>query len=312
MSISRLIYCGLLSAMLILALPSFAATPAAQPSSVQGLELVTSIRPLALLARQLVAPEDTVKELVPTNQSPHHYQLTVADRVALEEADLVLWVGPELEVFLEKPLSQRQRPTLKIVNDPAIHWPEVVSHGDHGHDHHGHDHSSDRDPHVWLDPMNLQVVAKGLTQALVAQAPERTPLYEGRLAALIAELDATDKALAQSLQPVQGRPFVVFHPAYGHFIERYGLTQLDFIVFTPERSLGAKHRFQLSQLNASCVFGEAGYDPKRVEQIAKAAKAGVGNLDPLGAELDDNAPVAALLTALGEQFLSCLQEGSAS
>lgn len=72
------------------------------------LKIVTSIRPLALLAQELVGSEDEVIQLLTADRSPHHYQLTVSDRQKMEQAELIVWVGPELETFLQKPLGSYQ------------------------------------------------------------------------------------------------------------------------------------------------------------------------------------------------------------
>ena len=111
--------------------------------------VLSSIQPLALLAQDLVAPGDRVERLLDADRSPHHYQLKVSDRRLLQNADIVVWIGPELETFLQKPLTQRKAPTLEAARLDDIEWPEPRQRdGDSHHDHDHHEH--DRDPHLWF------------------------------------------------------------------------------------------------------------------------------------------------------------------
>jgi zinc transport system substrate-binding protein len=70
------------------------------PCSVQALEMVASIRPLALIADAVMAGHGQVRQLVPNGASSHEYALRPSDRALLARADLVLWVGPAHEHFL--------------------------------------------------------------------------------------------------------------------------------------------------------------------------------------------------------------------
>ena len=62
--------------------------------------MVTSIKPLALIAQEIAGDKVSVENLLPVKASPHDYPLRVSDIRRLQDADLVLWVGPSLETFL--------------------------------------------------------------------------------------------------------------------------------------------------------------------------------------------------------------------
>jgi zinc transport system substrate-binding protein len=266
-------------------------------------KLLTSIRPLALIAQELAHPTDTVEQLLPINASPHYYQLKPSDRKKVDTADLIIWVGEELETPLAKLLGQKGGKTITISDLKAIHWPESVSGG--GHQHGDHFHS--RDPHVWLDPRNLSTITSVLAKALIKRSPENTAYYQNKKEEINLRLEALDKQLASQLSPIKGKAFIVLHPAYGHFVERYGLDQIDFIVQTPERGLGAKHLFQLRKHNnVKCVFSETGISKKIVEQIADHLDVNKGELDPLGVNLPADARTEAIILAIADQMQICL------
>jgi zinc transport system substrate-binding protein len=271
-------------------------------STYGDISIVTSIRPLALMAEELAAPGDKVEHLLSANTSPHHYQLKVSDRRQLDTADLVVWIGPELETFLQKVLVRREKPTINASDIKSINWPE--GHHDHGHDHHGHKHH--RDPHLWLDPYNLGEVAQVITEELIRLNPEDKSIYRQNNNKLLKSLAEVDQRLRKTLPSLADQSFIVLHPAYNHFTLRYGLNQVDYIVPTPERGIGAKHLYKLRELSVDCVFGEEGQDLKMATKIANHVGANMAVLDPLGAALPDKASITGLIDALGNRFIECL------
>ena len=94
---------------------------------------------------------------------------------------------------------------------------------------------------------------------LISIAPQHAQAYQYNADVLKRSLSELDKRLEKKMALLAGIPFIVAHPAYNHFIERYGLMQLDFIAITPERHAGAKHLYYLRQLqSAKCVFKDEG------------------------------------------------------
>jgi zinc transport system substrate-binding protein len=127
----------------------------------QALEVVVSIKPLHSLVAGVMGETGTPKLIVRGAASPHTYALRPSDAAALEAAELVFWIGPGLEAFLEKPLAALGGDAKSV----EIAWQKAVtllplreggpfeahSHGDdeHGHgDHAGHDHDDDDDDHA--------------------------------------------------------------------------------------------------------------------------------------------------------------------
>jgi zinc transport system substrate-binding protein len=319
-----------------------------------GLTLVASIRPLAFLLNELALPADKVIQLVSNNNSAHHYQLKVSDRRLLQSADLVVWVGPTLELFLAKPLKQVARAggesVVTLSDAPDIVWldsaPAAISdldngkqnqHSDHGHDDHAHkdhaqkstgkdkddnhdDHDHEnhaknthddhqhggRDPHIWVNPINVQAMVDLLAKRLGKLSPDNAAAYQQKAQSLIKALNTLDQDITKQMAGINDKPFTVLHPAYSHFINRYQLNQLDYVVINPESAIGAKHLYELSQYKMTCVFGEVGQGNQHIEKIAASAKAKVGQLDPLGSNLADDASIIDLIQGLADDFEACL------
>ncbi len=273
--------------------------------------IVTSIRPLGLLAQEIVGERGKVDTLLEGSVSAHHYALSVAERRKLISADIVLWVGAELETFLQKPISQRvaqeKNITITSSNLKGIQWPESNGESHHGHDH-GHDHGKgSRDPHLWLNPLNNIPIIDALTAQLVVLAPKDANYYEANAQRAKKALLDLDRELQDLLLNVKDKGFVVEHPAYDHFVQRYDLTQLDYIALTPERRAGAKHLFNLRKAQSvQCVFNDFGqFGKAAIQQLSLALKVPMVALDPLDANLDSSS-LSDLIQQIGFEMKRCL------
>jgi zinc transport system substrate-binding protein len=113
---------------------------------------------------------------------------------------------------------------------------------------------------------------------------------------------------------VQGKPFVVFHDAYGYFTSHYGLTQTGSIALGDAAAPGAGRlqelRAQMTGGNIVCAFPEAQHDPKLVQTLVEGTAVKVGpTLDPSGSSMDPGPGLyAALLGGLAENLRACLAD----
>jgi zinc transport system substrate-binding protein len=90
----------------------------------------------------------------------------------------------------------------------------------------GHDHGGGPlDPHIWLDPQRMKIIAATTARALDELLPSRSREIGQRLADLSRDLDALDRRISAILAPYAGRTLLVFHPAYGYFARHYNLVQ---------------------------------------------------------------------------------------
>lgn len=262
------------------------------------LTIVTTIAPLGALVNSIVGERGTVDVLLENQGSGHHYALTIADRQKLVSADVALWVGKDLEVFLTKPIQQRvtrQKAVVTAMDIAAIDWPDSHSNESAHEDHHGHDHG-EHDPHVWLNPINNVHIIDALVKEFVQIDPANAQYYQDNAEQQKAQLYALDKRVMDMMAPLQKIPFIVSHPAYTHFVHRYHLQQADFIAITPEKSSGAKHLVALRQLKqVRCVFNDFGVQNKKAEQLAQYLNASLAILDPMGIKGDVSTHIDARL-----------------
>jgi zinc transport system substrate-binding protein len=248
------------------------------------------------------------KLLITGGSTPHNYSLRPSEARALARAELVVWVGPQLESFLEKPLESlaknaRHLTLLEAIEGPLLELREGGAwEGHHDeHDAEDHDHEADHhevnaaeygyevNPHVWLNPLLAKQIVSKVARVLSELDPAHQQHYAENSSRLEARLDTLHKELKTRLTPVKAAPYVVFHDAYHYFESAYGLNAVGSITVDPERSPGAKRvseiRSKIKALQARCVFSEPQFESRLVQTVIEGTGARTGVLDPLGTDL---------------------------
>ena len=281
--------------------------------------VVTSIRPLGFIASAIADGVTETEVLLPNGASPHDFALRPSDLRRLRSADLVVWVGPDLEAFLSKPLqpidAQKQ---LSVAALPAVK--PLLQKGeedDHQHEGHGDEHEHEHhhgeyNMHLWLSPEMAKVTAIAIHDRLLELMPQNKDKLDANLRQFENLLTQTDKNVGKMLTPVQGKGYFVFHDAYGYFEKHYGLSPLGHFTVNPEIQPGAQRlhqiRTQLVEQKAVCVFAEPQFRPAVINAVAKGTKVRSGTLDPLGSGIAlGKDSYGNFLTALSNQYVSCLK-----
>lgn len=102
--------------------------------------VLTSIKPLQLIAAAVQDGAGTPEVLLPPGASPHHYALRPSDIRRVREAELLYWIGPDLEVFLPRVLEGRERPSLAVQELAGLHLRHFGAAHRHGEEEHADEH----------------------------------------------------------------------------------------------------------------------------------------------------------------------------
>ncbi|MFN1616713.1 zinc ABC transporter substrate-binding protein ZnuA [Vibrio rotiferianus] len=276
---------------------------------VHAVTVLTSIKPIQMIATELTEGVTSPDVLLQSNASPHDYALRPSDVKRVASADLVIWFGHDLEPFLEKVVTDKGN-TLTISQIPGLSLREFGS--EHDHDHDGHNHGT-HDPHFWLGIETVQQVAKAIASKLAEVDPEHAATYAENLNKFEIQLKATDAEIKQQLTPVKDKGYFVFHDAYGYFEERYALNQMGHFTVSPDRKPGAKTLIQirktLSTGDVACVFSEPQFTPAVIESVMRGNDVKAGVLDPLGTDIEvSSGSYFEFLHSMSNSFSQCLSE----
>ncbi|SOB92568.1 zinc ABC transporter substrate-binding protein [Rhodobacter maris] len=301
--------------------------------------VVTDLPVVQSLAAQVMGDLGRPEVLLEQGGNAHSYQLKPSQAAALQSADLVIWVGPEMTPWLDRALDAvtGAGAQLALLHTPGTHLQDFggaphAEHDDdaaeaHDHDEHAegdeehdheeegeeHHHHTGLDPHAWLAPGNAEVWLGQIAAALSEVDPEHAATYAANAKAAQASVAALDAKLRAELAPVAGRPFVVFHAAYGYLAAQYGLSVAGAVNLGDATSPGAAHlaelRADLAQQGVVCAFPEAQHDPKQIEILLEGTQVKLGGaLDPSGSALSFGPGLYSdLMQGLADALSACLQ-----
>ncbi|MGB9671493.1 MAG: zinc ABC transporter substrate-binding protein [Halothiobacillaceae bacterium] len=284
-------------------------------------QVATSIKPIDDLVRAVMDGVGEPARLIPPGSSPHTYALKPSERLAAEQADVLFWIGPEVETALTK-VTKTLRPGTRIIALSALPDIELLPARTGGdwerkrpapqrHEHDEHNHGGSYDGHLWLSPTNASMIVRAAAATLTAADPAHAAQYAANAEKAIRRLEILDDELKTKLAPVAAKPFMVFHDAYQYFEHAYGLRAVGSILVSPEAMASAGRvqamREKIKQLGAICVFSEPQFEPKLVQTLIEGTPARTGVLDPLGAQLPPGlAGYEQLLRQLADNLTTCL------
>ena len=285
----------------------FANVARAEPQTV-----FVSILPQKFIVEQIGAGAVNVAVMVAPGASPHTYEPKPAQMAALSKAGLYFSVGVSFEkAWLPRFAAANRR--MKIVPmDKGIEKLPMVDHAhaddDHDHAHHNHGHAHDQkphshahphahqehdsllDPHIWLSPPLVKVMARHTLEALLALAPEHAELFQRNYEAFTRRLDELHTRIGQILADSQGQPFMVFHPSWGYFAHAYGLVQIPIEIDGKEPKPAQIRQLiqEAREHGIKVVFVQPQFSARSARMIADALDGQVLEADPLAYAWDVN------------------------
>ena len=289
------------------------------------INVVTSIKPLHSLTSYIMDGVGEPELIIDGVASPHNFQIKPSHAKMLQNADLVIWVGEDLESFLPtalksipkdavvfelldqsglKKLKFREKNIFEGHDDHGHdnhakkdddhdehghddHGKKEDDHDEHGHDDHGHAHG-EYDPHIWLDPANAKVIVKKITNQLSKIDKDNSSTYKSNSKKVLKDLDNLIKQIKSEIN--KDASFVVFHDAYQYFEKRFGINVIGALTVNPDVMPGAEQLAEIREVieheKAKCIFSEPQFNPNIINSIASDTGVKTGVLDPLGANID--------------------------
>ncbi len=288
-------------------------------------KVVASIKPIHSLASYLMDGVGKPDLIVDGYASPHGFAMKPSHAKMLQEADLIFWVGEDIEAFLEKPLKSIGKKAEKIELMEIKKLTKLKfrernifgDHGDHGHDEHakkddhddhdhdehakkddhdnhddhdGHEghHHGEFDPHIWLDPMNAKVILNEMAEHLIENDAKNASKYKSNLKKALKDIDKLVSNVSSELN--QSIASIVFHDAYQYFEKRFDVNILGAFTVNTDVMPGAEQLAEIREIiehdKVACVFSEPQFNPDIIKAVARDMNIKTGVVDPLGATLD--------------------------
>ncbi|WP_130835242.1 zinc ABC transporter substrate-binding protein ZnuA [[Erwinia] mediterraneensis] len=304
----------------------FAVTLAASLATRAQANVVASLKPIGFITAAIADGVTPVDVLLPDGASEHDYALRPSDIKRLKNADLVVWIGPEMEAFMTRSVASLsaeknlQLAALPGVQPLLIAGAEEDEEHEAGHTsenseesaaaHHHHDHGQ-YNMHLWLSPEIARQSAVAIHGKLLELMPQSKAKLDANLQQFEAGLAKANEAINTQLAPVRNKGYFVFHDAYRYFEKHYGLSPTGHFTVNPEIQPGAQRLHQirtaLVEQKTVCVFAEPQFRPAVIDAVARGTQVRKGTLDPLGTGISlTKDSYVKFLSQLSSQYASCL------
>jgi len=269
---------------------SSVASEAATPKKIQ---VITTIKPLELIAKAVLGSSVKTQLLLPPGTSPHEYQLKPSQLEALLKTNLLIWVGPKLEIFLAPFIKKSHIPNLKL-------FPLAKTY--------------QNNPHIWLSPKNAILIARAIKERIVKIQPSLNGTLSSNLALFEKSINKEDMSIHRQLKTIdlKKRQLVTFHNAYQYFTKFFNIPIKDVVTISPERSPGTRHLAILRQLfknSPSCLLVEPEFHPAYIKPLTEDTSTKIVEIDPLAeAVKPDKKGYTHFLAQLTNSFTRCYRK----
>lgn len=275
-------------------------------------EVTVSILPQKFFVQKIAADKITVNVMVRKGFSPATYEPKVSQMRSLSNSKAYLSIGVPFEnVWLEK-FRNANKSMIVVDTSLGINKLEMGEHDHHEEEHHeekgheeghhedehhekvdkeeNHDEHESLDPHIWLDPVLVKIQIKSIYETIVKIDKENKDFYTKNYKDFLNEIDILNAKLESILKPYEKKAFMVFHPSWGYFSNRYNLEQIAIEVQgkEPKPAQLIKLVEEAKEHNIKILFVSPQFSKKGASTISKSLDGNVLIIDPLSYDWDKN------------------------
>ena len=259
--------------LLALALTLAAASCGSEKEETGKIGVVVSILPLAEFVEHVGGEKVDVSVMVPPGASPHTHEPTPSQLVAVSKAEVFVKVGSGVQfelAWMDKIIDTNSN-MLTVDSSNGVML-------------------MGNDPHIWLSPLNARIMVENICSGLIAVDPENESYYIQNRDAYLRQLDDLDEEIRESLDGVENRAFMVFHPAWGYFARDYELEQIPIEIEGKEPSVKdiANVIDEALERDIKVVFASPQFNQQSARTIADEIGGKVESIDPLAKDYATN------------------------
>ena len=250
-----------------------------------GIKVVAAFYPLEFVAESIGGNLISVENMTPAGVEPHDLELTPQQIITLDGADLLLYISGFQPALEEAATQSAPADSLDVLKISGLNLLGATEDGDsHGDEVHAAEELVS-DPHVWLDPKRLIVIANAVAEKLAQVDPGNSKTYEANRATFVAELKTLDEKFVSSLASCERRLIVTSHAAFGYLADAYNLKQEAIAGLSPESEPTPKRLNEIGieakKDGTTTIFFETLASPKVAQTLADDLNISAAVLDPI-------------------------------
>ncbi len=237
----------------------------------EGKQLITvSILPQKYFVEKIAGDRYNINVLIPSGASPETYEPTPSQIIKLEKSNIYFEMG-----YLEMEINRmnnylKNKKGIKVVN--CSQGIDLIKKNEKW-----------VEPHIWMSPENVKVIAKNIYNALTDIDPDSKAVYKDNLDKFLGEIDTLDRDIKSKLKKLGTRSFLIYHPALTYFAKDYGLIQIPVQVGgkTPSSKYMKTVIEKAKDEGIKAVVVQQQFDLQKAKTIAKEIGGKVVTINPL-------------------------------
>jgi len=250
--------------------------------SVEKPLIIVSIPPQQEFVQRIAQNKVDISVLAGQGSSPHSYEPTPKQMIELSRAKIWFTIGIDFERGL-LPKVKSLYPDLKIVDTSAGVKYRFLEEHTHEAEEKKHNEEETKDPHIWLGYDQVKTQLSNILLALKNLNPEDGTFFQKNYDEYIKEIDSTFALLSRKLKPFKGRTVFVYHPAFGYFLDNFGIRQKAFEVRGKEPTQREVVELikRAREEKVKVIFVQKQFSKTSAITIAKSINGKVVEMDPL-------------------------------
>jgi len=260
-----------------------------------------SFYPYHFITERIGKDKIDLRIVIPNGVEPHEYEPSLKQIANIEDSHMLVYNGAGMEPWAKKFINNLKDNNIEIVN--GSDYVNLLRGETHEDDEHGNE--EEYDPHIWLDPLNMDKIASAIADKLITLDGKNKEYYLENYRELSNQLKNLDLEYSEGLKNRKKDTILVSHSAFGYLTTKHGIEQISVTGITPHSEPGNKTIRRLVDLakeeNFEYIFFEILASPKTVEVLAEEANLKILVLNPLAGLLEEQ-------QKNGEDYFSIMKE----
>ncbi|MGA1592196.1 MAG: metal ABC transporter substrate-binding protein, partial [Candidatus Nanopelagicales bacterium] len=254
----------------------------------EKISVAASFYPLAYVAEQVLTGVADVSVIAAGNAEPHDFELSPSHIATITNSDFAIYIPDFMPAFDGALNDLVPEQIIDATNGINL---LTANHEDEEREHESdHDHG-DADPHLWLNPLNMTLIANQISDVVISQNPELRETINNNLSNFKNKMTNLDNQFKESLANCNINTLLVSHEAFGYLADQYGFTQLGISGISPEAEPSPARLAEVAkvakEINATTIYYETIVDPSVANTLASEIGLVTAVLDPIETKPQD-------------------------